>query len=143
MTKLPSLTIFFPFLNDQGTVIRQITLAYSVGRLLTDDLEVIAVHGGRSVDKTFEYIVQMKKQFSKLKILRKENNQEGYAVIKLGFHESTKEWIFYTDGDSQYHLEEDLPRLIKKQLKTNADVVNGYKRSRHDDLIRVILEMHI
>lgn len=138
MKKLSSLSIFFPFLNDQGTVIGQITLAYSIGSLYADDIEVIAIHGGRSSDKTLEYILQMKKQFPKLKIIRKENNAEGYAVIKHGIAASTKEWIFYTDGDAQYHLEEDLPRLIEKQIKTQADVVNGYKKVRHDNLFRVI-----
>jgi len=139
MNKLSSLTIFFPFLNDEGTVEGQIILAYTVGKRYAKDLEVIAIIGGHSYDKTKKRILKMKEFYPNLVILNKENNTEGYAVIKYGFIRASKEWIFYTDGDAQYHLEEDLVKLIEKQKKTNADVVNGYKKTRHDVRVRVIL----
>lgn len=139
ITKLSSLTIFFPFLNDAGTVRRQIRAAYSVGKMLTNDLEVIAIHGGNSKDNTLEEIKRISKEFPKLKMIDKTNNDEGYAVIKHGFLAATREWVFYTDGDAQYHLEEDLPALVKAQLKTKADVVNGYKKRRGDGIIRTVL----
>lgn len=139
MKKLASLTIFFPFLNDQGTVERQIENAYLYGKKYTKDLEVIAIHGGKSSDKTKQEILRMKKKFPSLVVINKENNVEGYAVIKYGFLAAKKDWIFYTDGDAQYHLENDLIRLIERQLHSNADIVNAYKKSRHDNIIRVIL----
>ena len=43
--KVSSLSIFFPFYNDEGTVRKQIEQAYKIGSELTDDLEVIAIHG--------------------------------------------------------------------------------------------------
>lgn len=139
MKLLSGLTIFFPFLNDEGTVERQIILAYTVGKRYAKEVEVIAIHGGFSNDMTKKKILQMQTFYPKLIILNKENNTEGYAVIKHGFNKASKEWIFYTDGDAQYHLEEDLIKLIEKQEKTKADIVNGYKVSRHDVRIRVIL----
>lgn len=139
MKRLSGLSIFFPFLNDEGTVERQIILAYTVGKRYAKKVEVIAIHGGQSSDKTKRKIQQMQKFYPDLVILNKENNTEGYAVIKHGFSSATQEWVFYTDGDAQYHLEEDLITLINKQQKTNADVVNGYKMTRHDVRIRVIL----
>jgi len=51
---LSSLSIFFPFYNDEGTVERQITNAYTTGSIVTDNLEVIAIHGGASKDETFK-----------------------------------------------------------------------------------------
>jgi len=136
---LESLTIFFPFYNDEGTVGRQIRLAFEVGKKFTNDLEVIAIHGGNSADQTFQRIKEIKKEFPKLVIIDKTKNTEGYAVIKYGLKKASKEWVFYTDGDAQYHLEEDLEQLIKKQLKTKADIVNGYKKSREDGFIRTVL----
>lgn len=136
---LKSLTIFFPFYNDEGTVGRQIRLAYDVGKKFTKDLEVIAIHGGSSKDKTLQKIKDLEKEFPKLVLIDKSDNAEGYAVIKHGFKKAGKEWVFYTDGDAQYHLEEDLEKLIKKQIKTNADVVNGYKKNREDGFIRTLL----
>ncbi len=139
MIKLSGLSLFFPFLNDEGTVQRQIESAFVTGRRCAHEIEVIAILGGKSRDNTKKKLVQMQKQFPQLLIIDKEDNTEGYAVIKYGIQRATKEWIFYTDGDAQYHLEEDLPRLITKQQQTGADVVNGYKRLRHDNRARIVL----
>lgn len=139
MQKLKSLTIFFPFYNDEGTVERQIHLAYIVGKRVARDLEIIAIHGGPSTDKTRQKLYDMKALYPGLKIINKLKNTQGYAVIKHGFVAATKDWIFYTDGDAQYHLETDLEKLVDTQIKTKADVVNGYKVKRSDPLIRTIL----
>lgn len=136
---LSSLSIFFPFYNDEGTVERQISNAYKIGGQLTDNLEVIALHGGNSKDGTFKKIIEVKNKFSDLKIVDKKDNTDGYAVIKYGFATCTKDWIFYTDGDAQYHLEEDLPKLAEKEAETGADVINGYKKARDDNFLRVFL----
>lgn len=138
MKKLSSLTIFFPFYNDEGTVIKQIQSAFQIGGTLTEDLEVIALHGGSSKDNTFEKIEEAKKLFPKLKIVNKKDNKEGYAVIKHGFLNATKDWVFYTDGDAQYSMEE-LPLLVSAQLETDADVINGYKTRRGDGFVRFFL----
>jgi putative flippase GtrA len=136
--KLSSLSIFFPFFNDEGTVKKQIEEAYKIGKEITENLEVIAIHGGNSKDETFLKIKEMKMKFPDLVIVDKSDNEEGYAVIKYGFAAATKDWIFYTDGDAQYHLDE-LPLLAKRQQETNADVINGYKRNRGDGFLRFIL----
>jgi putative flippase GtrA len=136
---LTSLTIFFPFFNDEGTVEIQITNAYLIGMKLTNDLEVIALHGGLSKDGTFQKILEMKKRFPDLVILDHTSNNEGYAVIKHGLKKATKEYVFYTDGDYQYHLEKDLIPLAEKMIKSNSDVANGYKKSRSDNFIRIFM----
>ncbi len=135
MKKLKSLSIFFPFLNDEQTVKTAINLAYSIGKKLTDDLEVIAINGGKSKDKTFAEIKKQKKNHPDLIIIDKSDNSEGYAVIKYGFTKASKDWIFYTDGDLQYDVR-DLKKLVDKQIKTNADVVNGFKDKRSDNFWR-------
>lgn len=136
MKKLKSLTIFFPFLNDAGTVEKSISDAYYLGKKVTKDLEVIAIHGGDSKDETFQKILKEKEKHPDLTVIDKTNNWEGYAVIKYGFMTAKKEWIFYTDGDMQYHLSQ-LNKLVQEQQKTDADVVNGYKRNRADNVIRI------
>lgn len=139
MKKINGLSIIFPFLNDEATVARQIICAYTIGREITNNLEVIALHGGNSKDDTYGKIKEMKLIYPELKVINKPRNKEGYAVIKYGFKKATKDWIFYTDGDAQYHLEENLTELIEKQIKTGATIVNGYKIRRHDSILRIIL----
>lgn len=136
--KLSSLSIFFPFFNDEGTVRMQIEQAYEIGKNISDDLEIIAIHGGNSRDNTLKKIKELKIEFPQLVIVDKSGNEEGYAVIKHGFSAATKDWIFYTDGDAQYHLDE-LPSLVEKQFERNADVVNGYKKNRADGFVRFVL----
>ena len=138
MKKLTSLTIFFPFYNDEGTVLKQIENAYRVGSSITENLEVIAIHGGNSKDNTFAEILKAKSFFPNLKIVDKNDNKEGYAVIKYGFLDASKDWVFYTDGDAQYTLDE-LPLLVNKQSDTGADVINGYKTRRGDGFVRFFL----
>jgi glycosyltransferase involved in cell wall biosynthesis len=136
--QLSSLTIFFPFLNDAGTVEAAITQAFSVGNRVTKNLEVLAIHGGRSVDNTWSVLQKMQKRFPSLKVLDCTTNTDGYAVIRHGFAAATKSWVFYTDGDLQYAVEE-LPLLVRAQQTTHADVVNGYKHHRGDTLLRFTL----
>ena len=69
MKKLSSLSIFFPFYNDEGTVISQIENAFRIGSSVSEELEVIAIHGGASRDRTFEKIQEAKKLFPELVIV--------------------------------------------------------------------------
>jgi len=138
VNKLTSLSIFFPFMNDERTVEKQIEDAYEIGGQLTDDLQVIALHGGASKDNTFGEIKRLKEKHTDLTILDKTDNWERYAVIKYGFEACKKDWIFYTDGDAQYHLDE-LPKLVEKLQETGVDVVNGYKKERGDGFLRMFL----
>ena len=137
--KLTSLTMFFPFYNDAGTVEKQIENAYKFGGEVAEKLEVIAINGGSSKDNTFDEIKKMKEKYPDLRIIDKYDNTEGYAVIKHGFKEATSDWVFYTDGDAQYRLEGDLHKLVNKQIETDVDVVNGYKVYRYDSALRVFL----
>ena len=137
-SKLPSLTIFFPFYNDEGTVEKLINDAYKYGNSVSNKLEVIAIIGGKSKDNTEEEIYKIAKMHKDLVIVDKRDNWEGYAVIKYGFEKASMDWVFYTDGDAQYHLE-DLPKLVEKHFETNADVVNGYKLKRGDNFLRFFL----
>ena len=136
--KLSSLTIFFPFFNDEGTVLEQISNAYKIGNKVTDDLEVIAIHGGDSKDNTLKEIKHAKNKFKDLIVIDKSDNKEGYAVIKHGFVNASKDWVFYTDGDAQYDLNE-LLLLVDNYKQTKADVINGYKTTRGDGVVRHIL----
>lgn len=137
MKKLRSLTIFFPFYNDEGTVEKAISDAYKYGKQVANKIEIIAIHGGDSKDKTFEVIKKMQREYPKLIIVDKTDNWERYAVIKYGFQKAKGEWVFYTDGDLQYSLE-DLKKLVSKQQETGTDVVNGFRTQRADDFIRVV-----
>jgi glycosyltransferase involved in cell wall biosynthesis len=127
-----SLSIFMPFYNDAGTVEFMIDAAYHYGGQLTTDLEVIAVNDG-SIDHTLEVLINLQTRYPLLKIVNHEKNRGYGGALISGFNHSTKDWVFYTDGDAQYHLD-DLKPLWN--VKNNFDVVNGYKIARSDNFIR-------
>lgn len=130
-----SLSIFLPFYNDAGTVKKMITEAYLYGNKLTNDLEVIAINDG-SKDLTLKELRRMRKKFPSLRIIyHKKNRGYGGALIS-GIYNSTKNWVFYTDGDAQYQFD-DLEKLWL--LRKNCDVVNGYKLSRSDNMMRKVI----
>lgn len=135
--KLSSISIFFPFFNDAGTVIEAVSDAYYYGRQLAKQVEVIAIHGGNSSDGTQVAIAEAKKKHPNLVIIDKRDNKDGYAVIKHGFASAKNDWVFYTDGDLQYRLH-DLRFLVEEQIATGVDVVNGYKINRADAWYRIL-----
>lgn len=136
--KLSSLTLFFPFYNDAGTVGRMISEAYKYAPKVSQQFEVIAIHGGSSKDETWREIMKAKQQFPDLRVLNRAKNIEGYAVIKHGFNAAKYEWIFYTDGDGQYNVE-DIYKLVARQQQTGAEIINGYKLNRSDTTQRKVL----
>ncbi len=130
-----SLSIFMPFYNDAGTVKRMITEAYLYGGKLTADLEVIAVNDG-SQDNTLKELRKMRREFPSLKIVFHKKNRGYGGALQSGINNTTKSWVFYTDGDAQYHFDE-MEKLWL--LRKGFDVVNGYKLYRSDNIIRRVI----
>jgi len=164
MKKQPSISIFFPFLNDWGTVGSLVALAISTVEKLTDDWEIIIVNDGskkedrealegitnvilngvknpakrflRSLDPSSRREVGTQDDKRRIKIIDHEKNKGYGGALRSGFAQSTKELIFYTDCDAQYDPRE-LKRLYQAMRKDVA-MVNGYKIKRQDPMIRIV-----
>jgi len=127
-----SLTIFFPCYNEEANVERVTRAAVEVGRKVADDLEVLIVNDG-SRDRTEEIANRLAEEIPEVRAVHnKPNRGYGGALIR-GFREATKNWIFYTDGDGQFDLNE-LPGILP--LLETHDVVSCYRLDRKDPLIR-------
>ena len=94
--------------------------------------EVIVVDDG-STDNSKDLLSILEKKYP-LKIISHQKTQGYGASLIDGFKHSTKEWVFYTDGDWQYDPDE-LPKLVEKITETTG-VVNGYKINRSDPIVR-------
>ena len=130
---LPSLTIFFPCFNDEGTIDQLVEDAFSVGFSLTDDLEVIVVEDG-SLDGSRRVLERLRSKYDRLQLVYHERNRGYGAALRSGFEAATGELVFYTYGDGQYDVN-DLPDLVP--FTKNADVVNGQEISRSDHWHRI------
>jgi glycosyltransferase involved in cell wall biosynthesis len=132
----PSISVFFPAYNDEGSIAQMVTAALAVLPTLTDDYEVIVINDG-STDATALVLEQLIGISPFVRIIHHETNQGYGAALRTGFSHSCKDLIFYTDGDGQYDARELLALL---PLMTDAvDIVNGYKVKRADSRRRIIL----
>ncbi len=136
MTQNNNLTIsaFFPYLNDWGTIGSLVTGVDSVLKAKTTDYEILIIDDG-SNKMSKDLLIALKEKFSHVKIITHSTNKGYGGAIKSGIKESQMEWIFYTDGDAQYDPRE-LALLI--EYANSADIINGYKIKRSDPWYRIL-----
>ena len=133
LKKLSSLSIYFPAYYDENTIEPLTRASVAVARQLSDDIEIIIVHD-QSPDRTGGVADRMAKEFKEVRAIHHpENRGVGNAMIS-GYHHATKDWVFYTDGDAQYDVNE-LPLLAEHA--TTYDVIIGYRLKRAEGFKRV------
>lgn len=134
--KQPGISVFFPAYNDAGTIASMVLAALRTCERLTDDYEVIVVENG-STDYTVEVLEDLVKSYDHLRIFTHREVLGYGGALQKGFKESSKELVFYTDGDAQYDPHE--LALLYTALRPEVDVVQGYKIARSDPLFRIII----
>jgi glycosyltransferase involved in cell wall biosynthesis len=134
--RLSSISAVFPAYNDGGTIASMVAAAGIALRQVTGDYEIIVVNDG-SVDYTSTMLKEISTRYPELRVITHSKNQGYGAALRTGFSAAVKDWVFYTDGDSQYNPLE-LVNLVDA-LHDDVDVVNGYKRSRNDTWMRILI----
>ena len=131
------LSLFFPFHNEEKLVEKTIRTAFeTLPKLDLDEFEVIAIQNA-STDKTGEVLGRLKDDFANLRVIR-QDSPPGYGkALKGGFYNTKYSWVFFTDGDLQFDLNE-LPKLLEKS--SQADLVIGYRIKRAEGGIRLLYQ---
>ncbi|MEO8581258.1 MAG: glycosyltransferase family 2 protein [Patescibacteria group bacterium] len=132
MTKLSSLSIFFPCFNEEQNIPFFVEEAFKLLPKIAKKYEVIIVDDG-SVDKTYQVAKKFKKIHSEIQVVRHKKNRGYGASLKSGFEAAKFDWVFFTDGDLQFNLGQ-----IKKFLPytSHGEVVIGYRKKRADGAFR-------
>lgn len=133
---MPSLTVFFPCYNDAKSIGKLISDADKAAKKLTRDYEIVVIDDGSS-DNSRLILKRYRKRYKKLRLVFHEKNRGYGSVIKTGFSEAKKDWVFYTDGDGQYDVGELV--LLWNLKDKEINFVNGIKMERNDYSYRVIL----
>ncbi len=134
MKKLPSLSLFFPCYNEEANVERTTRAAVDAGAKFADDYEVIIVNDG-SKDRTGEIGDGLAAADPHVRCVHNRPNRGYGGAVTRGLAESTKEYIFFTDGDGQFDFNE-IPKLI--ELLDRCDFAVGYRIKRADPVIRKV-----
>lgn len=129
-----SISAFFPCFNEQASVESLTRKTAAVLQTLTDDYEVIIVNDGSS-DGTAEIADRLAREIPQVKAVHHPHNLGYGHALRSGFKAATKELVFYTDGDSQFNVEElaDILPLIEQY-----DIVSCYRINRQEGLMRKI-----
>ena len=134
--RVSSISAVFPAYNDGGSIASMVSTASIALRQVSNEYEIVVVNDGSS-DYTATVLDELKSKYPELRVIHHPTNKGYGAALRTGFNTATKEWIFYTDGDSQYNPLE--LTLLVDALHNGVDAVNGYKLSRNDSLLRVIV----
>lgn len=134
--RLSSISAVFPAYNDGGTIASMVAAASIALKQVVEDCEIVVVNDGSS-DHTAVLLDEISSRYAELRVITHPSNQGYGAALRSGFSAATKDWIFYTDGDSQYNPLE-LVSLVNA-LHDGVDVVNGFKINRNDSWIRIVI----
>jgi glycosyltransferase involved in cell wall biosynthesis len=133
--KFPSLSVFFPAYNDAPSLPDLIHKTFAMLEENVEDYEVIVVNDG-SQDKTGEVLEELRREFApRMRVVTHPQNRGYGGALRAGFESATREFVFYTDGDSQYDVAE-LPRLLAL-VSPATGLVQGYKLERNDPAHRI------
>jgi glycosyltransferase involved in cell wall biosynthesis len=132
----PGLSVFFPALNDSGTIASLVISALQTARTLTPDFEIIIVNDG-SADSTAQIADELARTYPEVRVVHHQRNRGYGGALRSGFAAATRDLVFYTDGDAQYDPAE--MALLWEAFDEDVDLVNGYKVSRSDPLHRIII----
>ena len=133
--KQPSLSIFFPAYNEEGAIERTVRDALATARDVADDYEVIVVDDG-SADRTAEIVETVAAEDPHVRLVRHGTNRGYGAALRSGFASATKELVFFSDADGQFHLDE-LPATLAQARQT--PVVAGFRIKRSDAWHRLFI----
>lgn len=133
--KLTSLSIFMPAYNEEGNIASTLLDASASAKRLTSDYELIVVNDG-SKDRTKEIVTELAKSDKHIRLINHKQNMGYGAAVKTGLSYCTKDWIFFTDSDGQFHYDE-LDRFVAST--SNYDLIMGYRKKRMDPFHRVFV----
>jgi len=135
MKKNQSISIMFPLYKDSRTVKKMITKSLKVLKKLTDKYEVVIVDDG-CPEKSGLLAKNFSKNIKKIKVIFHKQNLGYGSAIKTGLKNCKYQWIFQTDGDAEYDVN-DLKKLIK--LTNRSDLIITYRFKKKYKTSRIII----
>ena len=133
-----SVSVFFPAYYDEKNIGKVVDSAVRVlEELKLKDYEVIIIEDG-SPDKTAEVADELAVKYQKVRVIHHEKNMGYGATLKDGFLNAKLDYVFYTDGDNQFDLNE-LKKFVA--LIPYSDIVVGYRKKKQYSTYRKVTSL--
>lgn len=100
------------------------------------DWELIVVNDG-STDKTAVIVEQLHQSNPRVRLVNFRRNRGKSAVLMAGFAAASGDVVVTLDADLQDEPEE-IPKLVQALEEHQVDLVGGWKKDRHDPVIKKI-----
>jgi glycosyltransferase involved in cell wall biosynthesis len=133
--KLPELSFFMPAYNEAANIRESMRQALVVLPKVAEKFELIVINDG-SVDNTLHIAKAFKAENPDVvRVINQKNTGYGGA-LKKGFEKAKYEWVFFTDSDLQFNVEELINFL---PYTHSADLVIGHRLQRAEGWTRHML----
>ena len=120
--------MFFPAYNEEGNIEAVVRDALASLPAYADDIEVIVVDDAAK-DRTGEIADRLAADDPRVRVIHHPTNHGYGGAVRSGIEASRKDFIFFTDSDRQFKLDE-IPKLVG--ALDGADAVIGYRLVRRD-----------
>lgn len=122
-----TLSVFFPAYYDEKNIGKVVHKTVEVLEgLKLKDYEITVIEDG-SPDKTGEAADELALKYPKVKVIHHLKNIGYGATLWEGFTSAGFDYVFYSDGDNQFDLEE-LKKVVA--LIPYTDIVVGYRKKK-------------
>ncbi len=135
MKKIKSISIVFPLYKDKGSVKKMIFKSYKLLKKLNTKSEIVIVDDG-CPQRSGYYAKEISKKIKNVNIIFHKKNLGYGAAIKTGLKNCRYQWIFQTDGDAEYDVN-DLLKLLKKT--DVSDLVVTYRLKKKYKTSRIVI----
>jgi glycosyltransferase involved in cell wall biosynthesis len=123
-----TLSAFFPCYNEELNLEGVFFDAIHVLDNVVQKYEILIINDG-STDKTGLVADELSKQHNNVRVIHHKSNLGYGSALITGFNHSLYEWIFFTDGDHQFFINEI--EILLKEINDH-DLIIGYRKERQD-----------
>jgi glycosyltransferase involved in cell wall biosynthesis len=135
MKNIKSISIIFPLYKDKRSVRKMIFRSHKLLKKLKRKSEIVIVDDG-CPERSGYYAKKISKKIKDIKIIFHKKNLGYGAAIKTGLKNCKYQWIFQTDGDAEYDVN-DLLKLLKKT--EGSDLVVTYRLKKKYKTSRIVI----
>lgn len=118
------LSIVIPVYNEKNTIERIVDLVLGVEGI---DKEIVVVDDG-STDGTVDILKKIGEKYQDIKIVIKGENRGKGHTLKVGFKETTGDYVIIQDADLEYDPQ-DYKKLLRALGEEKVDVIYGSRFS--------------